>query len=79
MRKMKAQERVGDVKAQGGSFTPFRQSVSKADVSPIGEDGGGRVTKANAGKYGPSKILTPNRQSASKADVSPIGEDGGGR
>ena len=50
----------------------------EADVRPIGEDGGGKVTKAKVGKYGPSKIHTPFRQSVSKADVSPIGEDGGG-
>ena len=31
----------------------------EADVRPIGEDGGGKVTKAKAGKYGPSKIHTP--------------------
>ena len=29
MRKMKAQDRVGDVNARGGSFIPFRESVSK--------------------------------------------------
>ena len=38
----------------------------EADVSPIGEGGGGEVTKAKAGKYGPSKIHTPLRQSVSR-------------
>ena len=38
----------------------------EANVRPIGEDGGSKVTKAKAGKYDPSKIHTPFQQSVSK-------------
>ena len=66
---MKTQERVIDVKAQGGSFTlaPETLVVSvRADVRPRVKNGGGEVTKAKAGKHGPSEILTLFRQSTSE-------------
>ena len=67
MRKMKAQDRVIDTKARGGSFTPVPETpvVSvRADVRPRVKNGGGKVTTTKAGKYGPSEILTPFRRSA---------------
>ena len=36
----------------------------RTDVRPIRKNGGGKVTTAKAGKYGPSEILPPFRRSA---------------
>ena len=45
MRKIKAQDKVRDTKARGGSFTLVLETLTvgaRDDVRPLGEDGGGR-------------------------------------
>ena len=49
LRKMKAQDRVKDTKARGGSFTPVPETPTvgaRADVRPRVTDGGGEGTRA---------------------------------
>ena len=75
-------DRVGNTRAQGGSFTPVpktRQCVHSGNVRPRVEDSGGKGTKAKVEDGNPTKILTPIRQSARRADVRPIGKVGGGK
>ena len=69
MRKMKAQDRVIDTKARGGSFTPAPEIPAvgpSVGLRPRVKSGGGEGTVAKVGKYEPSEILTPFWQSASK-------------
>ena len=81
MRQMKAQDRVGDVNARGGSLTSFRQSVANADVSPIGEDGGDKMgnKEIQSGRaYGEAGTSVPRERVRSKSPSRHTEEEGPG-
>ena len=50
----------------------------EADVRPIGEDGGGKVTKGKGREIRPLEDPHTVPAVGIEADVRPIGEDGGG-